>query len=330
MALANRIAPEHLVVDREALTRRPITAGAVFVGAVHRAGGRRLRDRLEPRAADRRRGALSRRPERRRFRARHGRAAPDPRRAGAAGADDRAAGARRRAARARRIDRGAAAHERVSDKPPELYDGPAAAPEREHRRLLAAGARRAGRAARRPDRRSIRRTRDASTRVRAASSASIPTGSSLVNGLDEGIMAVAVAYLRPPAGRPHSRGDRPAAGVRDLRVRHRGRRRPDGRGACRGRTSRFALDEVLAAITPRTRVVFLTNPNNPTGVSMPLEAIRTIARRVPAGGGRVRRRGLRRVRRARPSSPSCRRFPTSSSAARSPRRTAWPGCASAR
>src|SRR6185437_14590176 len=32
MALANRIAPEHLVVDREALTRRPITAGAVFIG----------------------------------------------------------------------------------------------------------------------------------------------------------------------------------------------------------------------------------------------------------------------------------------------------------
>jgi histidinol dehydrogenase len=33
MALANRIAPEHLVVENEALTRRPITAGAVFVGA---------------------------------------------------------------------------------------------------------------------------------------------------------------------------------------------------------------------------------------------------------------------------------------------------------
>jgi histidinol dehydrogenase len=32
MTLANRIAPEHLVVDRETLTRRPITAGAVFVG----------------------------------------------------------------------------------------------------------------------------------------------------------------------------------------------------------------------------------------------------------------------------------------------------------
>ena len=32
MALANRIAPEHLVVDREARVRRPVTAGAVFVG----------------------------------------------------------------------------------------------------------------------------------------------------------------------------------------------------------------------------------------------------------------------------------------------------------
>jgi histidinol dehydrogenase len=32
IALANRFAPEHLVVDREALIRRPITAGAVFVG----------------------------------------------------------------------------------------------------------------------------------------------------------------------------------------------------------------------------------------------------------------------------------------------------------
>ncbi len=32
MAMANRFAPEHLVVDREALARRPLTAGAVFVG----------------------------------------------------------------------------------------------------------------------------------------------------------------------------------------------------------------------------------------------------------------------------------------------------------
>jgi histidinol dehydrogenase len=33
MALANRFAPEHLVLDREALAGRPLTAGAVFIGA---------------------------------------------------------------------------------------------------------------------------------------------------------------------------------------------------------------------------------------------------------------------------------------------------------
>ena len=32
IAIANRLAPEHLVVDRESLTRRSLTAGAVFVG----------------------------------------------------------------------------------------------------------------------------------------------------------------------------------------------------------------------------------------------------------------------------------------------------------
>jgi len=32
MTLANRLAPEHLVVDRESLARRPITAGALFIG----------------------------------------------------------------------------------------------------------------------------------------------------------------------------------------------------------------------------------------------------------------------------------------------------------
>jgi histidinol dehydrogenase len=32
IAISNRIAPEHLVVDRESIARRPLTAGAVFVG----------------------------------------------------------------------------------------------------------------------------------------------------------------------------------------------------------------------------------------------------------------------------------------------------------
>ncbi|HMD36472.1 MAG TPA: histidinol-phosphate transaminase [Vicinamibacterales bacterium] len=102
----------------------------------------------------------------------------------------------------------------------------------------------------------------------------------LVNGLDEGIMATSVAYLRPSIGGPLPeaivpepafeifRFDTAVAGGRLVQVMP----KPD---------FTFALDEVLAAITPQTRVVFLTNPNNPTGVAMPLEAIRTIARAVP-------------------------------------------------
>jgi len=102
----------------------------------------------------------------------------------------------------------------------------------------------------------------------------------LTNGLDEGIMALSVAYLRPAAGGPIPqaivpepafeiyRFDTAVAGGHLVQVMP----NPD---------FSFALDEVIAAITPATRVVFLTNPNNPTGVSMPLDAIRTIARRVP-------------------------------------------------
>ena len=103
----------------------------------------------------------------------------------------------------------------------------------------------------------------------------------LVNGLDEGIMGAAIAYLRPSAGSgvvPEAivpepafeifRFDTAVAGGRLVQVMP----KPD---------FAFALDEVLAAITPATRVVFVTNPNNPTGVSVPFDAIRTIARRLP-------------------------------------------------
>ena len=103
----------------------------------------------------------------------------------------------------------------------------------------------------------------------------------LVNGLDEGIMALAIAFLRPPAGSglvPEAivpepafeifRFDTGVAGGRVVSVMP----EPD---------FRFAEDAVLAAITPRTRVVFLTNPNNPTGVAVPFESIRKVARSVP-------------------------------------------------
>jgi histidinol-phosphate aminotransferase len=104
----------------------------------------------------------------------------------------------------------------------------------------------------------------------------------LTNGLDEGIMALAVAYLRRGAGGEAAeavvpepafeifRFDTAVAGGRLVQVMP----RPD---------FSFPLPDVLAAITPRTRVVFLTNPNNPTGVAIPLDAIREVARAVPAG-----------------------------------------------
>jgi len=104
----------------------------------------------------------------------------------------------------------------------------------------------------------------------------------LVNGLDEGIMATAVAYLRAEAGGPVLeaivpepafeifRFDTAVAGGTLVQVMPRA-------------DFSFPLAEVLARLTPNTRVVFLTNPNNPTGVGLPLDAIRTVARALPPG-----------------------------------------------
>ncbi len=61
VALANRLAPEHLellVAVPAALLPRVRHAGAVFLGAPHPGGRGRLRRRPEPRAADRRHGAV--------------------------------------------------------------------------------------------------------------------------------------------------------------------------------------------------------------------------------------------------------------------------------
>jgi histidinol-phosphate aminotransferase len=44
----------------------------------------------------------------------------------------------------------------------------------------------------------------------------------------------------------------------------------------------FPLDAVLAAITPATRVVYLTDPNNPTGLGIRAGAVESIAAAAPA------------------------------------------------
>jgi histidinol-phosphate aminotransferase len=123
---------------------------------------------------------------------------------------------------------------------------------------------------------------DAATRACADYLGVDPDRLSLVNGLDEGIMAAAVGYLRPRPGpgTPEAIIPDPAfeifaldsevAGGRPVHVAP----NPD---------YSFALDRVLEAITSETRVVFITSPNNPTGVLTPLEAIRAVATSVPPG-----------------------------------------------
>lgn len=42
------------------------------------------------------------------------------------------------------------------------------------------------------------------------------------------------------------------------------------------------LEAMAAAVTERTRLIFIANPNNPTGTSVPIEAVEALLERVPA------------------------------------------------
>ena len=68
IALANDAAAEHVVAGTESIARQIAQRRRGVRRRVDRAGRRRLRDRIEPRAAHRRRGPVSRRTERRRLR----------------------------------------------------------------------------------------------------------------------------------------------------------------------------------------------------------------------------------------------------------------------
>ncbi len=102
----------------------------------------------------------------------------------------------------------------------------------------------------------------------------------LTNGLDEGIMALAITRLRPTAGAPPPEAvvPEPAFDVYRLDAEVAG-----ATVVSVAPTPDFLLPlhEVLRAITANTRVVFIANPNNPTGVSTPAETVSEIARRVP-------------------------------------------------
>ena len=112
----------------------------------------------------------------------------------------------------------------------------------------------------------------------------------LTNGLDEGILLVSIAYLgnrtpealvelgaplttmsgaaevvvAQPAFEPYLLGAH-SLGARVVAV-------PPGKDFA------FPLDGMLRAITPNTRLVYVNNPNNPSGQPIPKDAIHRIAR----------------------------------------------------
>jgi histidinol-phosphate aminotransferase len=101
----------------------------------------------------------------------------------------------------------------------------------------------------------------------------------LTNGLDEGILMAAVGHIARarihdaetiiplPAFDPYPNSTA-AVGATAVRIAP----RPD---------FVFQTDEVIAAVTPRTRIIFLNTPSNPTGRLIPIPDLRRIAEAAP-------------------------------------------------
>jgi histidinol-phosphate aminotransferase len=109
-----------------------------------------------------------------------------------------------------------------------------------------------------------------------------PRRVALVNGLDEGIHAVSFSHLQ----RAQDGSQREAlivlpafdmyaacAEIASARIVH----------VLPGPEFAFPIDEVLGAVSEATRVVFLTSPNNPTGLPVTREHVVAIARALPPG-----------------------------------------------
>jgi histidinol-phosphate aminotransferase len=102
----------------------------------------------------------------------------------------------------------------------------------------------------------------------------------LTNGLDEGLWAAASACLRADLDAGEGVISEPAFDMYAACIEAAGGRLvavpPPG-------DLSFPLDRVLAAITPRTRIVFLCSPNNPSGLAIANQDLETVARALPAG-----------------------------------------------
>lgn len=102
----------------------------------------------------------------------------------------------------------------------------------------------------------------------------------LTNGLDEGLLAAAIVHLR---GHQHEAVVlEPAFGMYADCVAAVGGAlvRVPPRGTF---DFTFDIEAVRAAITPRTGVLFVTSPGNPTGLSLTREDVRAMAEALPEG-----------------------------------------------
>jgi histidinol-phosphate aminotransferase len=112
----------------------------------------------------------------------------------------------------------------------------------------------------------------------------------LTNGLDEGVLLTSIAYLttKTPAplveagaplvalgGQAEIVAPLPAFETYITAAKALGARVV---GVPPGRDYTFPVDAVCAAITPNTRIVYINNPNNPTGQPVPKESIRKVIR----------------------------------------------------
>lgn len=103
----------------------------------------------------------------------------------------------------------------------------------------------------------------------------------LTNGLDEGLLALTVSafsMMQITDGLPEAIIPAPAFEMYSVFVKAAGGRVvsiPPNPGFA------FQTKGVCEAITDRTRIIFLTNPNNPTGQLIPRDAIREITRCLP-------------------------------------------------
>jgi histidinol-phosphate aminotransferase len=101
----------------------------------------------------------------------------------------------------------------------------------------------------------------------------------VTNGLDEGILALTIAALRDrDAVRPEAIVVVPAFDMYASTASAVGARVVE---APLGTDFAFPVDRILAAVTPATRLLFLTSPNNPTGLSIPKGDIVRVAREAP-------------------------------------------------